>query len=113
MKPQSSKPFPDDDGAAAHSGVGRDRVTEEEDTIELGWYVRALQRRWLLLAGVTLLAGAAAFGIATLQPLRYEGVTTLLVVPQSTVTKSVAPLSAKFFMASIFGPYPSKIRSGI
>ena len=83
MKPQSSKSFPDDDGTAAHSSVGRDRVTGEEDTIELGWYVRALQRNWKFIAAGTLLAGGLAFIVAGLQPLRYEGVTTLLVVPSS------------------------------
>ena len=83
MKPQSSKSFPDDDGTAAHSGVGRDRVTGEEDTIELGWYVRALRRSWTFIAAGTLLAGGLAFILAGLQPLRYEGVTTLLVVPSS------------------------------
>jgi succinoglycan biosynthesis transport protein ExoP len=99
MKPQSSKSFPDDDGPAAHSGVGRDRVTGEEDTIELGWYVRAIQRRWLLLAAGTLLAGAAAFWIATLQPLRFEGVTTLLVVPPSQPTS--AQISPATFRAIV------------
>src|SRR5688572_8499521 len=75
MKPQSSKSSPDDDGSAAHWKVPGDRVTGEEDTIELRWYVRALQRRWLLVAVITLIAGGVAFWAASLQPLRYEGIT--------------------------------------
>ena len=36
-----------------------------------------------------------------------------LVVPQSTVTRSFVPRSASDWIACTFGPYPSKMRSGI
>jgi len=60
-----------------------DHRSDEEDIIELGSYVRALQRRWKLAVVGILLGGAIGFGIASSRALRYEGVTTLLVVPSS------------------------------
>jgi uncharacterized protein involved in exopolysaccharide biosynthesis len=63
---------------------GAERMPQEDDEIVyLGWHVRALQRRWLVIFAGAILGGAIAFWIASLQPLRYQGVTTLLVVPPS------------------------------
>jgi uncharacterized protein involved in exopolysaccharide biosynthesis len=56
-------------------------MTDGEDTIELGWYLRGLKRHWRLAAVGTLVGGVLGFGFASIQPLRYEGVTTLLVIP--------------------------------
>jgi succinoglycan biosynthesis transport protein ExoP len=55
----------------------------EEEIIYLDWYVRAIQRRWLLIFAGAILGGVIAFSYASSRPLRYEGVTTLLVVPPS------------------------------
>jgi uncharacterized protein involved in exopolysaccharide biosynthesis len=83
MAPESSKPVPDDGSATAPQHPRRDRMTDEEDTIELGWYLRSLRRRWKLAAAGVLIGGALGFGYASNQPLLYEGVTTLLIVPPS------------------------------
>lgn len=53
----------------------------DDDRIDLRQYVRALQRRWKLALFGAILGGAVGFGLASARPLRYEGVTTLLVVP--------------------------------
>lgn len=54
-----------------------------EALVYLDWYVRAIRRRWLFIVAGTLLGGAILFWNASLQPLKYQGVTTLLVVPPS------------------------------
>jgi uncharacterized protein involved in exopolysaccharide biosynthesis len=54
-----------------------------EDEVDLGWYLRILQRRWKLAAAGALIGGALGFGYASVQPLRYEGVTTVLVPPNN------------------------------
>jgi uncharacterized protein involved in exopolysaccharide biosynthesis len=61
-----------------------ERAPQEDDAIVyLDWYVRALQRHWfLILAGVVLGAAIAIWTTST-QPVRYQGITTLLVVPPS------------------------------
>jgi uncharacterized protein involved in exopolysaccharide biosynthesis len=52
-----------------------------EDELDLTWYVRAVQRRWLLLFAGALISAILGLALATSQPILYEGVTTLLVVP--------------------------------
>jgi uncharacterized protein involved in exopolysaccharide biosynthesis len=58
-------------------------MTDGEDTIDLGWYLRELRRRWKLAAAGVMIGGVLGFGFASSRPLRYEGVTTLLVVPSA------------------------------
>ena len=58
-------------------------MTTDDDEIELGWYLRELQRRWKLAVAGALIGGALGFGYASLQPLRYEGVTAILVPPNN------------------------------
>ena len=66
------------------SPVRGDRSADaEEEIIYLDWYVRAIQRRWLLIFAGAILGGVIAFWFVISQPLKYEGVTTLLVVPPS------------------------------
>ena len=57
-----------------------------EDEIRIGWYVRALQRRWKLLFAGALMGAGLGLGIAAMQPILYEGATTLLVVPPAKPT---------------------------
>jgi capsular polysaccharide biosynthesis protein len=54
-------------------------MAADEDEIELGWYLRVLQRRWKLATAGALIGGGLGFGYASIQPLRYEGVTTILI----------------------------------
>ena len=56
-------------------------VTDEKDTIDLGRYLRTLQRRWKAATAGALTGGVLAFAFASSLPLRYEGITTLLVTP--------------------------------
>ena len=63
----------------------------EEAIIDFVPYVRALQRRALLIVVGSVACGVLAFFTASLQPLRYEGVTTLLVVPPSQGGAQVNP----------------------
>lgn len=53
------------------------------DGADLAWYVRALQRHWIMAVVGALLGAALFFVLASSRALRYEGVTTLLVVPPS------------------------------
>lgn len=59
---------------------GRHRDWDDED-LEPAWYIVALQRWWLLIFVGALIGGVLAFWNASRRPLRYQGVTTLLVVP--------------------------------
>src|SRR5262245_25053201 len=100
MAPEASKSFPDDARIAPHPSVRRDRVNDEhgnaeEDIIALGWYVRAVLRRWKLALLGAIIGGVLAFWFASIQPSRYEGVTTLLVVPPSQ-PNSVSTTPATF-----------------
>lgn len=69
----------------------KDAGYEEEAIIDFTAYVRAIQRAWRLIVAATVVGGALAFGYAHVQPLRYEGVTTLLVVPPSQGGAQVNP----------------------
>lgn len=86
MAPESPKQVPD--GVAPSQDVtGQrswgDRSPDEEDTIDLSRFVRASERRWKAVVVAAVLAGALGFVLASLRPLAYQGVTTLLVVPPS------------------------------
>lgn len=52
-----------------------------DDDLGPAWYVVALRRWVLLIVAGTVLGGVIAFWNASRRPLRYQGVTTLLVVP--------------------------------
>lgn len=54
-----------------------------DDDLGPAWYVVALRRWALLIFAGALVGGVVAFWNASRQPLRYQGVTTLLVVPPS------------------------------
>jgi hypothetical protein len=54
-------------------------MAADEDEIELGWYLRVLQRRWRLATAGALIGGALGFGYASIQPLRFEAVTTVFI----------------------------------
>ena len=78
---------PDDDARSPdspRSPVRGDRsADQEEEIIYLDWYVRAIQRHWLLILAGAILGGVLVVWHQIRQPLKYEGVTTLLVVPPS------------------------------
>ncbi len=59
------------------------RSNESVDRAELAWYVRALQRHWIVALAGAALGAAVFFVIVSNRPLVYEGVTSLLVVPPS------------------------------
>jgi len=82
MTTQSGQ-FPDDTDRAPDSVRGGRWADTDEQIVYLDWYVRAIQRHWILIFAGAVLGGAIAFWIAGNQPLRYQGVTTLLVVPPS------------------------------
>ena len=69
----------------------KDAEYEEDALIDIATHVRAIQRRWPLIIAGAVVGGALAFGYAHLQPVRYEGVTTLLVVPPSQGGAQVNP----------------------
>ena len=72
-------PAPSEDWIPA-AGARRDW---DEDDLGPAWYVVALQRWWVLLVIAALVGGVIAYWYASRRPLRYQGVTTLLVVPPS------------------------------
>ena len=55
-----------------------------DQELDLGWYAQALRRRWKTILLIALLGAAAGYALASLRPVRFEGVTTLLVVPPPT-----------------------------
>jgi succinoglycan biosynthesis transport protein ExoP len=57
------------------------REDDVEDRAELAWYVRVLQRHWIVPLVGAVLGAAVFFVLVGRQPLMYEGITTLLVVP--------------------------------
>lgn len=83
MTPESPKPLSGNAGAMQPPPPFRLDRSDEEDIIDLARYGRAFLRRWKLAVVGALLGGALAFWLASLRPLRYEAVTTLLVVPPS------------------------------
>ena len=66
------------------------RLPDDEDTMDLGRYVRAFERRWKLAVVGALVGGTIAFSLASLRAVRYKGVTTLLVVPPLTANVPLA-----------------------
>src|SRR6478609_5113565 len=62
------------------------RGTTEESLVDVGRYLGAVRRRLPVIAIVALLAAILGFVLAGRQPLSYEGVTTLLVVPPAQQT---------------------------
>jgi uncharacterized protein involved in exopolysaccharide biosynthesis len=69
--------------SALPPGRGDRSADAEEEILDLDWVGRAILRRWLFIFAGAILGGAIAFWFASAQPLRYQGVTTLLVVPPS------------------------------
>lgn len=53
----------------------------EEEIVHLERYVNAIRRHWRLIFAGAVLGSVLAFWHVSRQPLRYQGVTTLLVVP--------------------------------
>jgi uncharacterized protein involved in exopolysaccharide biosynthesis len=85
MAPDS--PTPSSDKASTDvPSMHRLNPSDDEDIIDLGWYVRALQRRWKLAVAGAIVGGGLGFWYASYQPLKFQGVTTLLVVPPAQPT---------------------------
>src|SRR5262245_52221260 len=95
MTPELSKQHSDRAGASQDPPLqiarGGRVPDDEEDIIDLGRYVRVFERRWKLAVVAAVIGGAAAFGLASLRPVMYQGVTTLLVVPPSVATGVINP----------------------
>jgi uncharacterized protein involved in exopolysaccharide biosynthesis len=91
MAPESSKSPPDAATDPAQLRAGNHRVTNDEDTIEFRWYLRALQRGWKAAIAGALIGGAIALWFASGQPLRYEASTTVLVVPPAQPNAAFNP----------------------
>jgi polysaccharide biosynthesis transport protein len=63
-----------------------------EDEIDVGRYADALLRRWKALLIGAFLGGALGFSVAHSRPIRYEGVTTLVVFPPPKLaTAAIGP----------------------
>lgn len=95
-----------DDAAQASTpspihGVSVNRTNEAEkvDRADLAWYVLALQRHWIAAVVGAALGAALFFVLVSGRPLRYEGVTTLLVVPPSQT--SVPQMNPATFRAIV------------
>ena len=88
--PTQPRPFAE---SAAASDVPAPDADHEWSDADLGpaWYVVALQRWLLPIFLVAVVCGLIAFWNASRQPLRYEGVTTLLVVPPAQGGAQVNP----------------------
>jgi uncharacterized protein involved in exopolysaccharide biosynthesis len=56
-----------------------------EDEIDFSRYFRVFARHWMLIVVVALAGAAAGFAFSRTRPIRYEGVTTVLVLPPSKV----------------------------
>lgn len=76
-------------------------MTGEEDTIELGWYMRTLRRHSMLIVVGTILTGGFAFMASGLLPLQYEGVSTLLVVPPAQPVPGAPQINTATFRAMV------------
>jgi uncharacterized protein involved in exopolysaccharide biosynthesis len=58
-----------------------DRTPEQDDTFEISLYLRALGRRWQLVAVGAVVGLAGALAVITTRPVLHEGVTTVFVAP--------------------------------
>ena len=56
-------------------------ATPEEEIVHLERYVNAIRRHWRVICAGAVLGSVLAFWQLSRQPLRYQGITTLLVVP--------------------------------
>jgi capsular polysaccharide biosynthesis protein len=74
-----------------------DRAVEDE--VDLKWYGTAFRRRWKLILGCAIIAAAIAGGIASAQRIRYEGMTTLLVVQPAKALPGSTPATPATFRA--------------
>jgi uncharacterized protein involved in exopolysaccharide biosynthesis len=72
---------------------------EDEDASVVDRYIWAIRRRWLLIAAGAVIGGIVGFSVASRQPLRYQGTTTLLVVPPSQ--PGGAPINPATFRAIV------------
>lgn len=75
------------------------RSSDSVDRAELAWYVRAVQRHWIIALAGAAIGAAVFFAIVSNRPLMYEGSTTLLVVPPSRVQG--APMNSASFRALV------------
>lgn len=55
----------------------------DDESIDVARYVRVLHRHWKSVLGAAAIGGAAAFAYVSLQPIVFEGVTTVLVVSRT------------------------------
>src|SRR5262245_66365486 len=72
-----------------------------EDDLGPAWYVVAVQRWWLPIFVGALVGAVIAFWTASLKPLRYEGVTTLMVVPPSSGGAQVNPATFRAIVENL------------
>ena len=91
--------FAGDPDASEDPRLGTGPRGEDDDDLEPAWYVAALHRWWLLILVGALVGAVIGFWQASRQPLRYQGVTTLLVVPPSQ--PGAAQVNAATFRAIV------------
>ncbi len=85
--PDVQRPAPDHAGSLGAPGSSRlhDAPAREasDDDLELGQYLNTIRRHRVLLVVGALVGALAGFGLASLRPVLYEAVTTLIVLSPS------------------------------
>jgi uncharacterized protein involved in exopolysaccharide biosynthesis len=70
---------PSNSASAPPAPNAHSHLPDDPDDLDLGWYLRRLQRHWQLATAGALIGGALGFAYASTQPFQYEAVTTILV----------------------------------
>lgn len=82
--------------------AAQDEWAEDDEGVSLAELVSMLVARWKLVAGSALLAGVAAFGVASLVPKWYTAATVLL-PPQQQQSAAAAAISQLGALAGLAG----------
>lgn len=67
------------------------RRIQADDDFDFRWYVDALRARWLLVLAGAVLGAALGLAAGQLEPIRYEGAATVMVVPPAGPEAAVVP----------------------
>ena len=55
--------------------------SSSDEELDIGWYTQALWHRWKTILLIAIIGAAVGYAVASLRPIRFEAVTTLLVTP--------------------------------